>query len=67
MPPAGRGVPLTLTRTGSRIYEGLIRAAGERDAVFRSCLTKHESQAFDRVLAKLAGRARELIQGEKRK
>ena len=66
-PGDGRGVRLTLTRSGSRIYEGLIRAAGERDAVFRSCLTKHESRAFDRVLAKLAGRARELIQGEKRK
>ena len=66
-PGDGRGVRLTLTRSGSKVYEGLIRAAGERDAVFRSCLTKNESQAFDRVLAKLAGRARELIQGEKRK
>jgi DNA-binding MarR family transcriptional regulator len=66
-PGDGRGIRLTLTARGKKVYRGLIRAAGERDAAFRHCLTKNESAAFDRALAKLAGRARELIQSEKRK
>ena len=64
-PGDGRGVRLTLTRTGRKLYDGLIRAAAERDAALRNCLTKDERQAFDRVLTKLAGQARELIQHEK--
>jgi DNA-binding MarR family transcriptional regulator len=64
-PGDGRGVRLTLTKNGRKLYEGLIRAAAERDAAFRDCLTKDERQAFDRVLTKLAGQARELIQHEK--
>jgi DNA-binding MarR family transcriptional regulator len=64
-PGDGRGIRLTLSKTGQRLYEGLIRAAAERDAAFRNCLTKGERVAFDRVLAKLAGQARELIQHEK--
>ena len=61
-----RGVRLTLTRSGRRLYEGLIGAAEQRDAAFRSCLSSRENQVFDRVLAKLAGRAREFIQQEKK-
>jgi DNA-binding MarR family transcriptional regulator len=61
----GRGVQLTLTKAGRKLYDGLIGAAAERDAAFRGCLTKEEKQAFDRVLGKLAGQARELIQREK--
>ena len=64
-PGDGRGVRLLLSKTGRRVYQGLIRAASERDAAFRSCLTKSESEAFERVLTKLAGQARELIQHEK--
>jgi DNA-binding MarR family transcriptional regulator len=64
-PGDGRGIRLTLSKTGQRLYEDLIRAAAERDAAFRNCLTKSERVAFDRVLAKLAGQARELIQSEK--
>ena len=64
-PGDGRGIHLTLTKTGRKLYEGLIRAAGERDAAFRNCLTKDERAALDRVLLKLAGQARELIQDEK--
>jgi DNA-binding MarR family transcriptional regulator len=60
-----RGVRLTLSAPGRRIYQGLIRAAGERDEVFRNCLTRSEREAFDRVLNKLAGQARALIQTEK--
>ena len=64
-PGDGRGIRLTLSRNGRKLYEGLIRAAGQRDAVFRGCLTKDERAAFDRVLTKLAGQARSLIEEEK--
>ena len=64
-PGDGRGVHLTLTRSGQRVYQGLIRAAAERDAAFRNCLTRNERQTFDHVLTKLAGQARELIAAEK--
>jgi len=60
-----RGVRLTLSKAGHRVYEGLIRAAAERDAAFRHCLSREEHKVFDRALAKLAGQARELIQREK--
>jgi DNA-binding MarR family transcriptional regulator len=64
-PGDGRGIHLSLTKTGRKLYDGLIRAAGERDAAFRNCLTRDERAAFDRALQKLAGQARELIQTEK--
>jgi len=64
-PGDGRGVRLTLTRTGLKLYEGLIRAAAERDAAFRNCLSASEKNIFEKALAKLAGQARALIQDEK--
>ncbi|HEU4353127.1 MAG TPA: MarR family transcriptional regulator [Burkholderiales bacterium] len=64
-PGDGRGVRLTLTKIGQRLYTGLIRAAGERDALFRNCLSKDEKKAFERALAKLAGKARALIEEER--
>ena len=64
-PGDGRGVRLTLTRSGRKAYDGLIRAAAQRDSAFRGCLTRNENQAFDRILTKLAGQARELIATEK--
>jgi DNA-binding MarR family transcriptional regulator len=64
-PGDGRGVRLTLTKTGQRLYTGLIRAAGERDALFRNCLSKGEKEAFERALTKLAGQARALIEEER--
>jgi DNA-binding MarR family transcriptional regulator len=64
-PGDARGVRLTLTRSGRKVYDGLIRAAGERDTAFRSCLSAKEKDVFERVLTKLAGQARELIQHEK--
>jgi DNA-binding MarR family transcriptional regulator len=64
-PGDGRGVHLTLTRSGHKLYDHLIRAAGERDRAFRSCLSAREKDVFDKVLAKLAGQARELIASEK--
>jgi DNA-binding MarR family transcriptional regulator len=64
-PGDGRGVHLTLSKAGQRTYEGLIRAALERDQAFRRCLSDKEAQAFDRVLSKIANEARSLIQIEK--
>jgi DNA-binding MarR family transcriptional regulator len=64
-PGDGRGVRLTLSKAGRRVYQGLIRAAAERDAAFRNCLSAREKDVFERALTKLAGQARELIQHEK--
>jgi len=60
----GRGVRLALSKSGRRLYDGLIDAAAERDQQFRRCLTKNERTAFDSALGKLASQARELIQQE---
>jgi DNA-binding MarR family transcriptional regulator len=64
-PDDARGVRLALSRIGQRLYDGLISAAAERDAAFRSCLSQKEKQAFDRALVKLATQARVFIQQEK--
>jgi DNA-binding MarR family transcriptional regulator len=64
-PGDGRGVRLTLSKAGRRVYQGLIRAASERDETFRNCLSEKEKDVFERALTKLAGQARELIQHEK--
>lgn len=61
-----RGVRLALSRSGRRLYEGLIDAAAERDRAFRRCLTRDEKRAFETALAKLAGQAREFIRQEKK-
>jgi DNA-binding MarR family transcriptional regulator len=62
----GRGVHLTLSKTGRKLYAGLIDAASQRDRAFRGCLTRDEKQAFEAALAKLAGQARAFIQQEKK-
>jgi DNA-binding MarR family transcriptional regulator len=62
----GRGVHLRLSKSGRKLYEGLIRAAAERDAAIRNCLSANEKTVFERALAKLAGQARELIQQERK-
>lgn len=64
-PADARGVRLTLSKSGRRVYDGLIRAAAQRDAAFRGCLSAKEHEVFDRALSKLAGEARALIQREK--
>lgn len=61
----GRGVRLTLTRAGRKLYEGLIRAAAERNDAFLDCLNDKERAAFDAALDKLAARAREFIERER--
>ena len=61
----GRGVQLRLSKSGRKLYGGLIGAAAERDAAFRRCLTSSETAVFEKALSKLAGRARAFIQNEK--
>ena len=60
-----RGVRLTLSKAGRKLYQDLIGAATERDELFRRVLTRDETEAFDKVLGKLTGQARELIEREK--
>ncbi|MEX2198162.1 MAG: MarR family transcriptional regulator, partial [Burkholderiales bacterium] len=60
-----RGVRLTLTRAGRTLYDGLIRAAAERNEAFLECLVARERAAFDAALDKLAARAREFIERER--
>jgi DNA-binding MarR family transcriptional regulator len=62
----GRGVRLTLSKSGGKLYEDLIGAAAERDQQFRRCLTRDERAAFDSALGKLATQARDLIQQERK-
>ena len=62
----GRGVHLRLSRTGRKLYGGLIGAAAQRDAALRNCLSANEKTVFERALSKLAGQARELIEQEKK-
>ena len=64
-PADGRGVHLTLSKAGQRIYQALISAARERDETFRRCLSDKEAQVFDKALGKIAHEARTLIQAEK--
>lgn len=61
----GRGVQLTLSKSGRKLYAGLIGAAAERDAAFNGCLSREEKRVFDRVLTKLATQARDFIRQEK--
>ena len=60
-----RGVRLTLTRSGRKLYEGLMRAAAERNDAFLECLSEKERAAFDAALAKLAARAKQFIEAER--
>jgi len=60
-----RGIRLSLTKAGQRLYEGLIHAAGERNDVFFSALTQQERIALDNVLVKFESLGREIIAQEK--
>jgi DNA-binding MarR family transcriptional regulator len=62
----GRGVRLTLRKSGRNVYGGLIGAAAERARLFRNCLSQQETQVFEAALSKLAGQARAFIQQEKK-
>jgi len=61
----GRGVRLTLTRAGRKLYESLIASANLRNQAFANALTAAEQAMLDTILARLAERARDLIQTER--
>jgi len=64
-PGDGRGVRLTLSKVGQRIYQSLIRAAAERDVMVRNCLSEKEAKVLEQALSKIASEAGALIQIEK--
>lgn len=59
-----RGVRLSLSAAGRKVYAGLIAAANERNDAFLAALDAKERQAFAGILDKLAGAAREFIHAE---
>jgi DNA-binding MarR family transcriptional regulator len=61
----GRGVRLSLTAGGAKLYQGLIRAAAERNAAFLGCLSARELATLEAAMAKLAREAKAMIQREK--
>ncbi len=61
----GRGVSLSLSRSGTKLYEGLIGAAAERNDAFLGCLSASERECLARALGKIGERARAFIQQEK--
>lgn len=61
-----RGVRLALSKPGRKLYEGLIRAAAQRNDAFINCLKESEKRNLEIALNKLAGEARRMIQEEKK-
>lgn len=61
----GRGIRLSLSKSGERVFAGLMRAAEERNDAFLGCITREERACLDRVFAKLADQARDFIVKEK--
>lgn len=61
----GRGVRLSLSKSGERVYAGLMRAAVERNTAFLGRLTPDERSCLERVLTKLGDEARQFIAAEK--
>jgi DNA-binding MarR family transcriptional regulator len=61
-----RGVRLSLTRTGRRLYEGLITAAAERNDALLGTLSAAEHALLESALARLNATARGLIDAERR-
>jgi DNA-binding MarR family transcriptional regulator len=59
-----RGIRLSLTASGAKLYRGLIGAAAERDDAFLACLSARERDCLERAMAKLAAEARRFIQRE---
>ena len=60
-----RGIRLSLTRSGKRLYRKLIGAAAERNSAFLGCLSAQERACLEKAMTKLAREARSFIQKEK--
>lgn len=63
----GKPVNLVLTAKGENVYEGLFKAAVDRDEVFLGALTATEQATFDRMLNKILTVARQVEESEKSK
>ena len=61
----GRGVRLSLTRAGRKLYESLIASANQRNDAFAAALSADERVMLDDMLTRLADRARDLIHAER--
>ena len=60
-----RGIRLSLTRSGLKLYQELIAAAAERNNAFLACLSAKERACLDQAMAKLSREARAFIHKEK--
>ncbi|MSQ62953.1 MAG: MarR family transcriptional regulator [Betaproteobacteria bacterium] len=60
-----RGIRLSLTQPGKRLYRKLISAAAERNSAFLGCLSAKERACLEQAMAKLAREARSFILKEK--
>ena len=60
-----RGIRLSLTPSGRKLYRKLIGAAAERNSAFLGCLSVQERACLERAMAKLSLEARAFIQKEK--
>ena len=60
-----RGIRLSLTAAGKKLYRRLIRAAAERNSAFLGCLSAKERACLEQAMSKLAREARSFIQEEK--
>jgi len=61
-----RGIRLSLTRAGKKLYRKLIGAAAERNSAFLGCLNAQERTCLEKAMTKLAHEAHNFIQKEKR-
>ena len=61
-----RGIRLSLTQTGKKLYRKLIGAAAERNSAFLGCLSARERECLEKAMAKLSREARAFILKEKR-
>ena len=60
-----RGIRLSLTRSGKKLYGRLISAAAERNSAFLGCLSAQERACLEQAMTKLAREARGFILAEK--
>ena len=61
-----RGIRLSLTMNGKKLYRKLIGAAAERNSAFLGCLSAQERACLEKAMTKLASEARSFIQQEKK-
>jgi DNA-binding MarR family transcriptional regulator len=60
-----RGIRLSLTPPGRKLYRKLISAAAERNSAFLGCLSARERACLENAMTKLSREARSFILREK--